>query len=133
MARTGDKAVVREVVTPKQILDARAVLNALYIDERVEQYIVDLVFATREPEAYGLGNLKDLIEFGASPRATIFLNKAAKAHAFLKHRGYVIPEDIKSVGMDILRHRVILSYEAEAEEMTSETIIEQLFERVEVP
>ena len=96
-------------------------------------YIVNIVHATREPKAYGLGELSDFIGFGASPRASIYLNLAARAHAFLRHRGYVTPEDIKAVGIDVLRHRVILTYEAEAEEVTSETVIRKLFERVEVP
>lgn len=133
MARTGDKAVVREVVTPQQILDARAVLNALYIDERVEQYIVDLVVASREPETVGLGMLKPLIEYGASPRATINLNLAARAHAFLQHRAYITPEDVRSIAMDVLRHRIAVTYEAEAEEISSEDIVQRILDTVEVP
>ena len=103
------------------------------MDEKIENYIVDLVCATREPARYQLDQLTDLIEYGASPRATIFLATAAKAHAFLRHRGYVTPEDVYAVGMDVLRHRVIVSYEAEAEEVSSEQIIKQVFEGVEVP
>ncbi|MGB0651291.1 MAG: AAA family ATPase [Rhodothermales bacterium] len=133
MARTGEKTVVREVVTPKQILDARAVLNALYIDERVEQYIVDLVVASREPESVGLGMLKPLIEYGASPRATINLNLAARAHAFLQHRAYITPEDVRSIAMDVLRHRIAVTYEAEAEEISSEDIVQRILDTVEVP
>ncbi len=133
MARTGDKATIREVVTPQQILDARAVLNALYIDERVEQYIVDLVVASREPEAVGLGMLKPLIEYGASPRATINLNLAARAHAFLQHRAYITPEDVRSIAMDVLRHRIAVTYEAEAEEIDSEDIVQRILDTVEVP
>jgi MoxR-like ATPase len=133
MARTGEKAVVRNVVTPKQILSARAVLNALYIDERVEQYIVDLVVASREPEAVGLGVLKPLIEYGGSPRATINLNLAARAHAFLQHRAYITPEDVRSIAMDVLRHRIAVTYEAEAEEITSEDIVQRILDTVEVP
>jgi MoxR-like ATPase len=133
MARTGEKAVVREVVTPKQILDAQAVLNALYIDERVEQYIVDLVVASREPETVGLGMLKPLIEYGASPRATINLNLAARAHAFLQHRAYITPEDVRSIAMDVLRHRIAVTYEAEAEEISSEDIVQRILDTVEVP
>ncbi|MGB1049939.1 MAG: AAA family ATPase [Rhodothermales bacterium] len=133
MARTGEKTVVREVVTPKQILDARAVLNALYIDERVEQYIVDLVVASREPESVGLGMLKLLIEYGASPRATINLNLAARAHAFLQHRAYITPEDVRSIAMDVLRHRIAVTYEAEAEEISSEDIVQRILDTVEVP
>jgi len=133
MARTGEKTVVREVVTPKQILDARAVLNALFIDERVEQYIVDLVVASREPESVGLGMLKLLIEYGASPRATINLNLAARAHAFLQHRAYITPEDVRSIAMDVLRHRIAVTYEAEAEEISSEDIVQRILDTVEVP
>ena len=133
MAKTGGKPTVKSVVTPKQILSARSVLNALYIDERVEKYIVDLVVASREPEKVGLANLKPLIEYGASPRATINLNLAARAHAFLQHRAYVTPEDIRSIAMDVLRHRVAVTYEAEAEEITSEDIVQRILDTVEVP
>jgi len=121
------------VIDPETILKAREVVDQVYIDDKIKQYIVDLVFATRYPGQAGLPELADYIHYGASPRATIYLNRAAKAHAFLRHRGYVIPEDIKSVGMDILRHRVILTYEAEAEEITVEDVVGQIFERVEVP
>ena len=106
MARTGDKVSVRTVIKPEQIISARKVLNELYIDERVERYIVDLVMATREPKKYKLPKLEPLIEFGASPRATINLNLAARAHAFLLHRAYVTPEDVRSVASDVLRHRI---------------------------
>ncbi len=133
MARTGEKASVREVVRPEQILSARAVLNALYIDERVEKYIVDLVIASRMPAKYRLGALEPLIEYGASPRATINLNLAARAHAFLQHRAYISPEDIRSIAMDVLRHRVAVTYEAEAEEVTSEEIVQRILDTVEVP
>ena len=133
MARTGKKAEVRSVVSPQKILSARRVLNELYIDERVEQYIVDLVVATREPTKYKLGRLEPLIEYGASPRATINLNLAARAHAFLHHRAYVTPEDVRSIASDVMRHRVAPSYEAEAEEITSEEIIKSVLETVEVP
>jgi MoxR-like ATPase len=105
----------------------------VYIDEKIRDYIVHIIHATREPRVYGLTELADFIEYGASPRASIYLNLAARAHAFLRHRGYVTPEDVKAVGADILRHRVILTYEAEAEEITSEDIIRRLFEHVEVP
>ena len=108
-------------------------VRQIYIDEKIRDYIVNIVHATREPKAYGLAELADFIEFGASPRASIYLNLAARAHAFLRHRGYVTPEDIKAIGVDVLRHRVILTYEAEAEEITSETVVRKLFERVEVP
>ncbi len=133
MARTGDKVAVKPVVSPARILSARSVLNDLYMDERVEQYIVDLVVATREPEKVGLGTLKPLIEYGASPRATINLNLAGRAHAFLQHRAYVTPEDIRSVAMDVMRHRVAVTYEAEAEEITSEEIVQRFLDSVEVP
>jgi len=133
MARTGGTTQVNEVVTPEQILSARAVLNDLYVDERVEQYIVDLVVATRNPERYRLEGLKQLIEYGASPRASINLNLAARAHAFLKHRAYVTPEDVRTVSMDVLRHRVAITYEAEAEEISSEDIVQRVLDRVEVP
>lgn len=133
MARTGEKREVRPVVTPQQILTARQVLNDLYIDERVEQYIVDLVMATREPDRYRLSSLRSLIEYGASPRATINLNLASRAHAFLQHRAYVTPEDVRSIAMDVLRHRVAITYEAEAEEVTSENLVQRILETVEVP
>jgi len=133
MAKTGSKPTVNPVVSPEQILSARSVLNALYIDDRVEQYIVDLVMATRQPEKVGLAALKPLIEYGASPRATINLNLAARAHAFLQHRAYITPEDIRSIAMDVLRHRVAITYEAEAEEITSEEIVQRILDTVEVP
>ena len=107
--------------------------SEIYIDEKIRDYIVDLVHATREPKAHGLTDLADFIAFGASPRASISLNLAARAHAFLRHRGYVTPEDVKAIGVDVLRHRVILTYEAEAEDITAETVVRKLFERVEVP
>jgi MoxR-like ATPase len=121
------------VATPQEIAEARSVVNQVYMDEKIRDYIVSIVHATREPKAHGLGELADFIQFGASPRASIYLNLAARAHAFLRHRGYVTPEDIKAIGVDVLRHRVILTYEAEAEEITSETVIRKLFEHVEVP
>jgi MoxR-like ATPase len=121
------------VATPEEIAEARSVVQHVYIDEKIRDYIVDIVHATREPKAHGLAELADFIAFGASPRASIYLNMAARAHAFLRHRGYVTPEDIKAVGIDVLRHRVILTYEAEAEEITSETVVRKLFEHVEVP
>ncbi len=119
--------------TPEQLLEARQVVRDVYVDERVKNYIVDVVFATRDPGAAGLGELAPLIEYGASPRASIALNLAARAHAFLRHRGYVTPEDVKAIGPDVLRHRVILSYEAEAEEVTAEDLVRRVFEVVEVP
>ena len=123
---------VDAVVTLEDILKARGVVDDIYIDDKVKNYIVNLVFATREPGTYGL-ELGDLIQYGASPRATIYLTLAAKAYAFLKGRGFVTPQDVKSIGMDVMRHRVIITYEAEAEDMTSETIIQQIFDEVEVP
>ncbi len=130
---SGLKVAASAVANPARIAEARSVVQQVYIDEKIRDYIVSIVHATREPKAHGLGELSDFISFGASPRASIYLNLAARAHAFLRHRGYVTPEDIKAVGVDVLRHRVILTYEAEAEEITSETIIRKLFEHVEVP
>ena len=121
------------VISPQDIIKAREVVKEVYVDEKIEKYIVDIVFATREPQNYGLAELKDLINYGASPRASIYLTLAAKAHAFIRRRGYVTPEDVRSVGMDVMRHRVILSYEAEAEEMTTEDVIRKVLNRIEVP
>jgi MoxR-like ATPase len=123
---------VRPVVTTQEILAARKVINRIYVDDKVKEYIVDVVFATRNPEAYNL-KIKDLIEYGASPRATIYLALASKAHAFLKGRGYITPDDVKTIGMDVLRHRVIVTYEAEAEEIDSDAIVTKVFNEVEVP
>jgi MoxR-like ATPase len=123
---------VSKVVTPSDILRVRKVVKEVYLDERIKNYIVQLVFATRKPQDFKL-DLKDLIQFGASPRATIFLAQAARAHAFIKGRGYVTPEDIKAIGLDVMRHRIILSYEAEAEEVTTEAIISRIFDAVQVP
>ena len=111
----------------------RSIVREIYIDEKIEHYIVRLISATRKPQEYELEDLVDLIEFGASPRATIFLAMAAKAHAFLRHSGYVTPEDVHAIGKDVLRHRIIVSYEAEAEEISSEEIIQKIFENVEIP
>ena len=108
-------------------------IDDIYVDEKVEDYVLNLVFATRDPGEYNLGDMDNLIEYGASPRATINLILAAKARAFLQHRGYVTPEDIRYVGRDVLRHRVILTYEAEAEELTSEDILQRLFDSIEIP
>ncbi|HXK20664.1 MAG TPA: AAA family ATPase [Polyangiaceae bacterium] len=119
--------------TIEQLLNARKVVRDVYVDDRVKDYIVDVVFATREPQKKGMKELAPLIEYGASPRASIALNLAARAHAFLRHRGYVTPEDVKAIGPDVLRHRVVLSYEAEAEEVTAEDIVRRVFEVVEVP
>jgi MoxR-like ATPase len=122
-----------KVVSPEQILRARKVLRDVYMDEKIEKYIVDLVFATRFPKDHNLSKIAPLIQFGASPRASISLAIAAKAHAFVKRRGYVIPEDVRAIAMDVLRHRVGLTYEAEAENMTSELIITEIINTVEVP
>ena len=127
------KITLNTQVTPEMILKARAVTDTIYVDEKIKNYIVDLVFATREPKAAGLEKLASFIAYGASPRATIFLTQAAKAYAFLNGRGYVTPEDIKAIGLDVLRHRVLLSYEAEAEGVSSEQIVKQIFDTVDVP
>jgi MoxR-like ATPase len=121
------------VVTPEDIVRARSVVSEVYMDEKVENYIVDIVFATREPKKFGLDDLENLIQFGASPRASIYLAQAAKAHAFLRGRGYVTPEDVRSIGLDVLRHRVLLTYEAEAEEKTQEDIVRTVLNKIEVP
>jgi MoxR-like ATPase len=120
------------VIEPQQIIAARDVVNSIYIDDRVKDYIVDVVWATREPASYNL-RLEGLVRYGASPRATIYLALGARAHAFLNGRGYVTPQDVKSIGPDVLRHRIIVSYEAEAEAVTSETIIERIFAGLPVP
>jgi MoxR-like ATPase len=133
MAKTGNKVKLKAVVTPKKILDARKVINEIYTDEKVERYIVDLVFATRNPEDFQIPELGDLIAFGASPRASINLNLAARAHAFMQHRAYVTPEDVRFIAMDILRHRIIPTFEAEAENITTEDMINQILSTVQVP
>ena len=124
---------VNATVDPKDILDARKVVTSIYVDEKVKDYILNIVFATREPAKYGIGELSELIAYGASPRASIYLNLAAKAHAFLKGRGYITPEDVKAVGHDVLRHRIIITYEAEAEETTADDIVQKVFDTIEVP
>src|SRR6059036_3237419 len=129
MAETGKQIVTQPVVTPEQILKARRVVDSVYMDDKIKNYIVDLVFATRDPKSYNI-DIAGLIQYGASPRATIYLAIAAKAYAFLQGRGYVTPQDVKTIGMDVLRHRVIISYEAEAEEMTSEDVIKRIFDEV---
>jgi len=130
---TGPLPTARKAVGLEAIERARKVVGSVYVDDKVKDYIVQIVSATREPEKAGLRELKEYIEYGASPRASIALIQAARAHAFLRHRGFVVPEDIKAIGYDVLRHRISLSYEAEAEEMTSEKIIQRVFERIEVP
>jgi MoxR-like ATPase len=132
MAHTQAYPDIKPVVTTADILAARRVVDAIYLDDKVKQYIVDIVFATREPQAYKLA-LGDYIEYGASPRATIYLALAAKAYAFLRGRGYVTPQDVKSIGMDVLRHRVLVTYEAEAEEITAEELIQRIFDYLPVP
>jgi len=133
MARTDNNIDVKPVVGPEEIRKARSVVNDIYMDEKIEKYILDIVFATREPAKYKLDELSSLIQYGASTRATIYLNIASKAYAFVQGRGYVTPQDVKSIGPDVLRHRVIVSYEAEAEEKTSDDIIKKIFDEVEVP
>jgi MoxR-like ATPase len=124
---------VQAVVTPEEIIKARKVVQEVYMDEKIEQYIIDIIFATRNPADYGLDDLAPLIEYGASPRASIYLAQAGRAHAFLRRRGYVTPEDIRSIAPDILRHRVVVTYEAEAEEITSETVVQKILDNIEVP
>lgn len=124
---------VSDVISIDEIVSARDIVNEIYIDPKVEEYIINIVFATRKPTESGLEDLSGLIEYGASPRATIFLVQAARAHAFIRGRGYVTPEDIKSVGMDVFRHRIIITYEAEAENITTEDIVQKIFDNIEVP
>ena len=127
------KKNVLPVTTAEEIMKARAVVEDVYIDEKIEQYIADIVFASRYPEKYGLAEIKDMITFGGSPRASISLAKAARAYAFIKHRGYVVPEDVRAVVHDVMRHRIGLSYEAEASNVTSEDIVSKIINKVEVP
>ncbi len=129
----GKKIEVQPVMGPSDILKLRELMNQIYVDEKVKDYILDLVFSTRDPCAYKLENLIPLISYGASPRASIMLTVAAKAHAFLRGRGYVTPDDVKQIGLDVLRHRVLVTYEAEAEEITSEAIVQKIFDQIEVP
>jgi MoxR-like ATPase len=124
---------VEAVISPQEIARARDLVNEIYVDEKIKEYVLDIVFATREPATYQLGTLGTMIAYGASPRATIYLIQAAKAQAFLNGRGYVTPDDIKQIALDVLRHRVIVTYEAEAEEMTSENIVRQILDEIEVP
>ena len=133
MAKTNPDIQVDQVIDPSKILDARLLVNDIYIDDKVKEYIINIVFATREPENCKLEEIRDFIQYGASPRATIYLTLAAKAWAFLQRRGYVTPQDVKTIGMDVLRHRLIVTYEAEAEELTSEDIIKKIFETIPVP
>lgn len=128
-----DSIKVNPVISPEDILKARHLIQDVYIDEKIEKYILDIVFATRSPKDFGLNNLTELISYGASPRATINLAIGAKAMAFIKRRGYVIPEDVRAICMDVLRHRIAVTYEAEAEEITSENVIHEILNKVEVP
>ena len=129
-----DDIPVETVLNPEMILEMREIVKDIYMETKIKDYILDIVFATREPKKYkNLGDLADLIEYGSSPRASIYLAQAAKAHAFLEHRGYVTPDDIKAIGKDVLRHRIILTYEAEAEQITQEDIVNRLFDEIEVP
>jgi len=130
---TNNKPVVKPVVSVKNIIEARKLIHEIYMDPKIENYIVDIVFATRNPENYKLNDLKSLINFGASPRGSINLAKAAKVYAFIKRRGYVIPEDVRAVCHDVLRHRIGLSYEAEAESVTTEQVIDKILNTIEVP
>ena len=124
---------INPVVTPDKIIDAQNVINEIYVDEKVEDYVLKLIFATRNPIKYDLKDMDGIIDFGASPRATINIVRAAKARAFTKSRGYITPEDVRYIGADVLRHRIILTYEAEAEELNTEEVINRLFEKIEVP
>ena len=130
---SGPEPQLKPVITPKAVISARAVVEEIYVSDAIKLYIRDIVYATRTPEAYDLKDLKPLISFGASPRASINLLKAARAHAFLRHRGYVTPDDVKAVGMDVLRHRVLITYEAEAEEKTAEMVVQEVINHIEVP
>ena len=132
-SKTTQELIINPIITPKQIIDAQTIVNDIYVDEKIEEYILNIIFATRKPEDYNLEDLRGLIEYGGSPRATINLTLAAKARAFIEHRGYVTPEDVRYVGFDILRHRIVLSYEAEAEEISSEDIIQRLYDTIEIP
>jgi MoxR-like ATPase len=127
-----EKPSASPVISPDEILNARKVVSEIYVDEKVKEYIVNIVMASREPAKFGL-DIGDLVEYGASPRATIYLNLASRAHAFLRGRGYITPEDVKTIGMDVLRHRIILTYEAEAEELATEDIVRKIFDTIEVP
>jgi MoxR-like ATPase len=129
----GEIEKANEILDPNEIKRLRSIVDEIYVDEKIEQYVLNIIFATRKPEKYNLENLKSMISYGASPRATISLIKAAKAFAFICGRGFVTPEDIKAIGLDVLRHRVIVSYEAEAEGLTSEDIIKNIFNEIEIP
>jgi MoxR-like ATPase len=134
MQRIADRKSIdiNPVVSPQEIVESRNLVDHIYIDDKLQDYIVDIVFATRDPKTFGI-DVEEMIAYGASPRASIYLNQAAKAYAFLQGRGYVTPQDIKSIGLDVLRHRVLLTYEAEAEELTTDDIVMKIFDNVEVP
>jgi MoxR-like ATPase len=129
----GQPMTPQPVISPADIVKARSVMDQIYMDEKIERYILDIVFATRSPKDYNLPNLTQLINYGASPRATIYLALGAKAYAFIKRRGYVIPEDVRAISLDVLRHRVAVTYEAEAEEVTSEQVVQEVLNKIEVP
>tara|TARA_Y100001970_G_scaffold22624_1_gene26216 strand:- start:778 stop:1773 length:996 start_codon:yes stop_codon:yes gene_type:complete len=128
-----DMSLIKDITNPTEIINAQSVIEDIYVDEKIEDYVLNLIFATRNPQDYGLEDLEGIIDFGASPRATINLVRAAKARAFTESRGYITPEDIRYIGNDVLRHRIILTYEAEAEELSADDVIHRLFEVVEVP
>lgn len=130
---SGYRQPISSIVTPQEVKEAQAIVEKIYIDEKIENYIVDIVFASREPQKYGLGDLKDIIAYGASPRASISLAKASKAYAFLKGRGYVIPEDVRAVCHDVMRHRIGLTYEAEANNIGADEVITNILDKVQVP
>jgi MoxR-like ATPase len=132
MATTAPEETIEPVIETSAILEAREVVNRIYVDDKIKNYIVDIVHATREPEAHGL-DLGKYIDFGASPRASIYLTLASKAHAFIQGRGFVTPQDVKSIGLDVLRHRILTTYEAEAEELTAEDLAQQIFDHLPVP
>ncbi|MGD2110519.1 MAG: MoxR family ATPase [Phycisphaerae bacterium] len=133
MSVTNPELKVNAVINPEDIVRLRGIVNEIYVDDKIGDYILELVFATREPNSHGLPDLENLIEYGGSPRASIALTMAAKAHAFMQGRGYVTPQDVKSIGMDVLRHRVILSYEAEAQDMGPEDVLQKVFDTIRVP
>ncbi len=133
MSMTHVDGQIQPVIRPEDIVRLRGIVDEIYVDDKIRDYIIEIVFATRDPEGHGLKDLANLIEYGASPRASIALTLAAKAHAFMQGRGYVTPQDVKSIGMDVLRHRVILTYEAEAEEMGPEDVIQKVFDSIRVP
>ena len=132
-SKTGNAQSLKPIINKQKIFAAQKTINDIYVDEKVEEYILNLVFATRDPKKYVLDDLQNLIEYGASPRASINLVLASKARAFMEHRGYITPEDVRYIGADILRHRILLTYEAEAEEITSDDIVQRLFDTIEVP